>query len=210
TDDIDHADRPGGKRIVLATFGSLGDVHPYIALGKELARRGHRPVVATSGYWRAKVEAEGLGFAPVRPDAPEMDRMPEFIARLFDPRRGPEVVIGEIMMPAIRESFEDTRRAAEGADLLVSHPLTFAVPLVAGAGGIPWASSVLAPMSFLSAYDPPVLPPLPSLARLRGLGPRFHGPLFRLARRSTRRWARPWSDFRAELGLPTTRANPIF
>ncbi|RUL87292.1 glycosyltransferase [Tautonia sociabilis] len=203
------APRPSGKRILLATFGSLGDVHPYLAVARELKRRGHRPVIATSGYWREKVESEGIDFAAVRPDAPDPSTMHAFIARLFDPKRGPKVVIAELMMPALRASFADTRAAAEGADLLVSHPLTFTVRLVAEREGIPWASSVLAPLSFLSAHDPPTMPALPALARLRRLGPRFHRLLFRLARRAVEPWGRPWHRLRAELGLPRTAENPV-
>ena len=61
-------------------------------------------------------------------------------------------------MPVLRESYEDTLAAAEGADLLVSHALTFTTRLVAEKKGIPWASTMLHPIGFLSAYDPPVLP----------------------------------------------------
>jgi UDP:flavonoid glycosyltransferase YjiC (YdhE family) len=205
---VRHA--PTGSRIVLGTFGSLGDVHPYIALARELKRRGHRPSIATSEYWRSKVEGEGIDFSPVRPDAPDPDGMHDLMARVFHPRRGPEVVIREIMMPKLRESFDDTRTAAEGADLLVSHPLTFAIRLVAEAEGIPWVSSVLAPMSLLSAFDPPSLPALPALSRLRGLGPRFHRPLFRTFRSMVASWERPWRQFRLEVGLPPADDSPIF
>ena len=198
-----------GLRVVLATFGSLGDVHPYVALGKELLRRGHRPAIATSEHWRSKVEGEGLDFFPVRPDAPDPDAIPEFMARVFDLRRGPEFVVKEVMMPSLREGLDDTRRAAEGADLLVSHPLSFAVPLVAELSGVPWASSVLAPLSFLSAHDPPDLGRLPGLAMLRGLGPSFHRPLFRVLSGIAGRWVRPIHELRAELGLRPV-ANPLF
>ncbi|WP_169972731.1 glycosyltransferase [Tautonia rosea] len=204
------AHRPAGKRVVLVTFGSLGDLHPYIALGLELKRRGHCPVIATSEHWRSKVEAEGLPFAPVRPDAPDPDEMKAFLARLFDSRQGAKVVISELMMPALRESFEDTRRASEGADLLVAHPLTFSVRLISELDGIPWASSVLAPLSFLSSLDPPVLPIMSWLERLRWLGPRFHRALFHLGRLQTIDWVKPWHAFRAELGLPPTEENPVF
>jgi UDP:flavonoid glycosyltransferase YjiC (YdhE family) len=37
-----------GKRIVFCTFGSLGDIHPILALAREMKRRGHSPVSATS------------------------------------------------------------------------------------------------------------------------------------------------------------------
>lgn len=203
--------RPVGKRITLVTFGSLGDLHPYLAIGLELKRRGHSPVIATSEYWREKVEAEGLDFAPVRPDAAnDLDERRAFLARLFDTREGTRIVLSELMMPVLRESFDDTRRAAEGADLMVAHPLTFSVRLISELEGIPWASSVLAPLSFLSSLDPPVLPIMSWLERFRWLGPRFHQALFQLGRRQTIPWAKPWHALRAELGLPPTRENPIF
>ena len=36
-----------GKRILFAPFGSLGDLHPYMALAHALQQRGHQPVIAT-------------------------------------------------------------------------------------------------------------------------------------------------------------------
>ena len=51
----------GQKRIiVLTTYGSLGDLHPYLALAFGLKARGHQPVMATSAYYRRTIEAAGL------------------------------------------------------------------------------------------------------------------------------------------------------
>src|SRR5438270_12340631 len=55
-------------RIVLTTFGSLGDLHPYLALGIELRRRGHETLIATHADYRERAHAEGLEFAPIRPE----------------------------------------------------------------------------------------------------------------------------------------------
>jgi UDP:flavonoid glycosyltransferase YjiC (YdhE family) len=197
-------------RVVLTTFGSLGDLHPYLALALGLRARGHVPVVATSGMYRGKVEALGLAFHPVRPDMTDLEADPDLIRRLMDLRRGPEVVFNELVLPALPASFEDTLAAAVGADVLVSHPLTLATPLVAAKRGLPWASSLLAPIGFLSAYDPPVLPAAGLLARLRFLGPTLHRPLFAFLKRHFRHWAEPWHRFRAGLGLPPVNDNPIF
>ena len=68
--------------------------------------------------------------------------------------------------------------AAGGPDLLVSHVLTYATRWVAEKTGIPWAGIFLQPLGFFSAYDPPVLPQVPFLSKLRFLGPAFHRPLF--------------------------------
>src|SRR5439155_1555510 len=56
-----------GKRIVLATFGSLGDLHPILAVALGLKERGHRPLLVTQTEHKAKVDAVGVDFAPLRP-----------------------------------------------------------------------------------------------------------------------------------------------
>ena len=80
-----------GKRIVLTTHGTLGDLHPYLAIALGLRARGHRTVVATSEYHRRHVEAAGVEFRPVRPDITFADK--ELHRRLTEPRRGLERVI---------------------------------------------------------------------------------------------------------------------
>src|SRR5947199_192911 len=74
----------------------------------------------------------------------------------------------------------------------------------------PWAPPLLQPLGLFSAYDPPVLPQAPFLAKLRFLGPALHRPLFRCARRSVRSWSGPWHRLRAEVGLPPTSDSPLF
>ena len=61
------------KRGVFTTWGSFGDLHPFMALALELKQRGYVLVIATSPIYREKVEAEGIGFYPVRPDLPPPD-----------------------------------------------------------------------------------------------------------------------------------------
>jgi UDP:flavonoid glycosyltransferase YjiC (YdhE family) len=198
------------RRIVLTTFGSLGDLHPYIAMALSLQARGHEAVIATSGSYRQKVEALGIGFRAVRPDHPDPETGTELIRRIMDRRTGSEFVIREVMMSALRNSYLDTLTAAEGADLLVSHMLTFTTRLVAEQKAIPWASTLLQPLGFFSVYDPPVLPQAPFLARLRFLGPVFHRLLFWCGKRSVRSWSQPWHRLRAEIGLPPTSDSPLF
>jgi UDP:flavonoid glycosyltransferase YjiC (YdhE family) len=198
------------RRIVLTTFGSLGDLHPYIAIALGLKARGHEAVIATSGFYRPKVEALGLGFRAVRPYHPDPDGDAGLMRRIMDRRTGSEFIIRQLMMSVLRGSYEDTLAAAEGADLLVSHMLTFTTRLVAEKKGVPWASSFLQPLGLFSAYDPPVVPQAPFLAKLRFLGPAFHRALFGWARRSVRPWSEPWHRLRAEVGLPPTSESPLF
>jgi len=67
------ADHPKGKRILLTVVGSLGDLHPYIAIAVGLRERGHEALIATSNCYRQKIEALGLGFRTLRPDSEWVD-----------------------------------------------------------------------------------------------------------------------------------------
>jgi rhamnosyltransferase subunit B len=199
------------RRVVLTTVGSFGDLHPYIAIALGLQARGHDAVLAASQCYRRKIEALGLGFRAVRPDS-DWVADPTVMRRLMDLRMGTVRVVCEKLLPVLRESYEDTAAAADGADLLVSHPLTaYATRLVAEKVGIPWASTMITPLGFFSIYDLPMMPVVPNLSRkLRFLGPAFWGPLYWLGKRATRFLARPWYRLRAEIGLPPTgEGNPL-
>lgn len=51
--------------LVIATLGTRGNVQPYVAVGKELKRRGHLVTVATHEDYRTLVESNGLSFRGV-------------------------------------------------------------------------------------------------------------------------------------------------
>ncbi|HEU5430826.1 MAG TPA: glycosyltransferase, partial [Thermomicrobiales bacterium] len=202
----------GNCRVVLATFGSPGDLNPYLAIALELRRRGHEAVIATSACYRHRVESLDLGFHPVRPDQDLATPDPDFVDRLRKNWRSPATVFQEMFWPALEESYVDTLAAVDGADLLVSHSLAFTAPLVAERTGIAWASSVLQPLGFFSGYDPPVLgaAPAPFVERARRIGPAATRPAMSAAKAIVRPWNRPWHRLRARIGLPPTRDDPIF
>ncbi|HEY1498226.1 MAG TPA: glycosyltransferase [Acidobacteriaceae bacterium] len=197
-------------RIVFSTYGTFGDVNPLIALSLELKRRGHTPVLAIPEMFRPKVEPLGIGFIPVRPEQDPNDT--RLIAMIYDIKHGTETGLRKFLFPALRESYEDLLAAVEadgGADLLVTGELAYAGPIVAEKTGVPWASYVLAPFSFFSGYDPPVLPPYPTLAKVQETLPPLGHVVARFARLVTRKWPEPVYALRQELGLPRGK-DPIF
>ncbi len=197
-------------RIVLSSFGTLGDIHPLIALALELRRRGHVPVLAVPELFRSKIVGLGLEFAPVGPILNPEDN--QLVAMLMDIRKGTERTLREILFPAIRQSYRELLAVVEakgGADLLLAGELIYQAPIVAEVTGIPWASYVLAPLSFFSRYDAPVLPPYPMLARLQPALPGMGRVIARFARWVTRSWPEPIYQLRAELGLGRG-PDPIF
>ena len=184
-------------RIVFASLGSLGDLHPILALAGASRERSHTPVIAASETYRQYVLSLGFIFCAIRPD---FEPDPVVLERLFDPRKGPERMLREEIFPRVRETYLDLVEAGRGADFLVVGELLYVAPLVADKLGIPWANVILAPTSFLSASDPCILAPAPSLHRLRHLGQWPHRLIFALGRMVTRKWGRPLQDFRKELG----------
>lgn len=199
-----------GKRIVLATFGSFGDLHPYIAIARELNRRGHRPLIGSFAEFREAVETAGVEFAPLRPDMARFGEQATIMRKLVDPWRGPELLVRGMFMPHLRETYEDLARACRGADLIVTHPLAFTGPLLARKEGMRWVSTSLSPMTLFSAIDPPLLPAAPWMRWARRLGVAPYRLLFRIPRALVRRWEQPLREFRAELGLPATDAIAQF
>jgi UDP:flavonoid glycosyltransferase YjiC (YdhE family) len=195
------------RRIVLACWGSYGDLFPYLAVATRLRERGHQPVIATAPYYRDLVGQTGLAFHPMRPALDPSDSA--LIARVMDPARGSRVVIGEVTAPAVRDAFEDLEPVVRTADLVVSHPITFAAPLAARAHGVRWLSSVLAPTSFFSRTDYPVLPPLPRAVQVWRREPWAARAFFALVRRITRPWTEPVRALRADLRLSDT-GEPLY
>ncbi|HWN10255.1 MAG TPA: nucleotide disphospho-sugar-binding domain-containing protein [Pyrinomonadaceae bacterium] len=193
-----------GKRIVLSTFGSFGDIHPYIAIALELKARGHTPVMATAEVYREKMDAAGLEFRPIRPDMPsyeDEEALVKLSEELIDPYVGTEKVM-KLFTANPREVYDDLDQAVEGADLLLTHPLPLVGPIVAQKRGLPWVSSVLAPISLFSAYDPPVPPQFPPLYHLVSLSPVLGRLFYRIARHHLEKPMEPIYRLRAELGLP--------
>lgn len=200
------------RRIVLATWGSFGDVHPYLALAREFQRRGYAPSIATIPIYREKVEAAGIRFHPVRPDFPDPKQARDLVARVIDRRRGAQYIFRELLGPHIRETYEDTLAAVtSGGDaaVLVSHVIAVTAPLIAEKTGIPWVSTVLSPINFFSAYDPPMPPSLSWIHPLLRLHPMLARLFTALGRRATLPWVNAVRELRRELGLSVGK-HPLF
>jgi len=197
-------------RIVFQSFGSLGDLHPTLAIALELRSRGHDVSVATHEMYRARVERERLGFHPVPPDFADLGDSEELFRRSMDSHKGSEFVLREMVLPYTRAQFDALVTAARGADLLVTHPIAYAAPVAAEFLGIRWASTVLQPLTLFSALDPSVFPQLPWaepwVRRSRTLARVF----FALGRLQTRSWMRPVDRLRADVGLPPAQVHPAF
>jgi rhamnosyltransferase subunit B len=98
---------------------------------------------------------------------------------------------------------------AQGADFIITGELVYAARLVAEKLELGWALCALQPSSFFSAYAPPIYAEYSFLSKLYGLGLRFNRGLVNFGKFVTNSWAKPIYQFRAELGLPPLRGNPL-
>lgn len=191
-------------KILIATFGSLGDLHPFVALGHALAREGFAPVIATSAAYADYICGEGLGFTPIRPDADDLMRrlgmdLGEMARRMAEDDR---FLFDTLIFPHLQESFEDFCAAAEGAVAVVAHSLAFAARVAAEARGLPCVTILLSPLMAYSPDDPPAGSKAPFLtAPVGSLGRLYNRALLWSLSHAIALWAAPLRRLRREAGL---------
>src|SRR6476659_5282751 len=121
------ADEDRRLTLLLGAFGDPGHAFPIIALGTELAARGHRVVVDTWKRWRPEIEAAGMEFVPA----------PEY--QVFPTRERP-LKPYEAAVRAARETLP--RVEALGADAVVADILTPAPSLAGEMARLPVATLI--------------------------------------------------------------------
>ncbi|WP_326545308.1 glycosyltransferase [Mycolicibacterium sp. ND9-15] len=114
-------------KIVLASYGSRGDVEPCIAVGRELLRRGHEVRVAVPPELIGFAEAAGPAAVAYGPDVqPILDAHRRFWTSVFNSFWKIHVLIRlrrEIAGPVVQrwgDITETLASLAKGADLLVT------------------------------------------------------------------------------------------
>jgi len=194
-------------------LGSLGDLHPFIALGIALRARGASVVVACAAEYGLKVRNAGLAFRPVRPSFADMQQslgMDRAALTRAAITRG-DFLFRRIVMPSVQIAYVDLSVILADADLVLTSSLAFGARLAAERRTLPWIAIVLQPAMFLSAFDPPVLPGVAWLAPLlRRLGPGASTIALGLVKRAIGSLLGPVRRLRRDIGLPDTDRNPLF
>ena len=144
--------------ILMSCVGSAGDVHPFIAIGQALARRGHAVELLTSPHFRARIEAAGLACVPVGTEA-DFEQVVRH-ADLWNPRRGFSV-LWHALEHRLREAHALlVARAQPGRTVLVGSTLALHMRLAQETHHLPAAMVHLSPVCIWSAQAPAVLPGL--------------------------------------------------
>jgi sterol 3beta-glucosyltransferase len=179
-------------RILISTFGTHGDVQPFLALGQRLRAAGHTVAVCTSASYGPTTQALGLQYAPMS------NTMLDLTRALLDGSEATFTVVRQ-MGPAMRAMLEEEWHAAQAfaPDLLLYHPKMLGSYHIAEKLGIPLAMAI--PLPF---YTPTRAFPNPFFAGLR-LGGRANLASFQLMALTGGMYSGMTNRFRVTtLGLP--------
>jgi rhamnosyltransferase subunit B len=148
--------------ILISCVGSAGDVHPFIAIGQVLARRGHEVELMTSTHFAARIEAAGLTCTPVGTEA-DFDKVVHH-PDLWNPRTCFPVLWQAIAQRLVEAHSLLIARAQPGRTVLVGSTLAMPVRLAQETHRIPAAMVHLSPVCMWSALAPAVIPGLGDLS----------------------------------------------
>ena len=192
-------------RIGIQTWGSEGDVRPFVALGHALAKRGHQVemVYTEVGDRRYEAVAEALGFTARAVASPVVSpqRAVEIGTRLLRTRNQLQqglLISRELLEPTIQETFEAGSDLCRRSDLLVHHFLLHSARAAAELAGVPAITVQFAPLLIPSRHIHPAGTP-----RLGEWGNVIGWKLARLALNVT--LLRDVNRFRSSVGLPPVK-----
>jgi rhamnosyltransferase subunit B len=143
-------------RAILTPVGSAGDVNPFVVVGRELRRRGHRVTLIAPDVFADVVANAGLEFSSSG-SRDEFDRAtanPD----LWNARKGLSVVLG-LLTSQLRRAYaliEQTYVPHE--TILVGHALSLFTRVFEEKHRTPAVTLHLAPSIFRSDFRQPILP----------------------------------------------------
>jgi rhamnosyltransferase subunit B len=144
-------------RWLFTSWGSRGDLHPFLALGRGLIARGHEVTLVGHPEWREETELAGLRFAAT--DEPPRGNLlrdhPQILSSRWGGIPSLHALTREVIAPSFAPLMEVLLREAPAHDVLIAHHFVFPAAVVAELVRIPWATVTLAPGVVPSAYSLP-------------------------------------------------------
>ncbi|WP_310618541.1 glycosyltransferase [Flexibacterium corallicola] len=190
-------------KILILTYGSRGDVQPYIALGKGLKAAGHHVVLVTSERFREFVQENGLTYGYMNDDllaildSDQGKDLLENTTHIFQVlKQGLKLAknVGRMQRDLLCESWEIAQHVKP--DLVLFHPKALAGPHIAERLGIPAVLANPVPM-FVPTSERPVIG-IPDL-KLGGWYNRFS---YRVIRALFGQFSGKYvKEFRSDIGL---------
>lgn len=182
------------KRILIMTFGTRGDVQPYVALAEGLKAAEYEVALCTAESFRADVEAHAIPFLAMGNEL--LDLSKAIIGEGVEFRQ--RIALGKRIANAIRRMMDDEWAAAQAfkPDAIIYHCKCLASYHIAEKLNIPAAMSL--PLPF---YTPTKAFAVPFVAK--NLGGWLNRSTYRLIPLTNAMYAGSVNDFRTKaLGIP--------
>ena len=143
-------------KVVIATYGSTGDIFPLIRLGVALKESRHKVSFATSKAFRKDVESAGLFYRQLPPhwERRELMRCMAHIQKFRSPVRQLRELY-RLALPCFDDIIDGLDEALEDADCLISSYLFPVGKSIADRKGIPSVSYAFAHNTIPSGSYPP-------------------------------------------------------
>ena len=150
-------------RIVLSTWGSTGDVQPFLGLSERLLKAGHEIRVCTSGIYRDRFAKRGLDFyevgIPFDPD--RFNHLMDEIIKIKNPLKSALFIAREGILFGAEKWYQDCLKAMVGYDLAVCHSGDIPGQEAAIRNNLPWLTVSYCPGYLKTAHEAPA--PFPNL-----------------------------------------------
>ncbi len=189
---------PRFMRVVITAIGSAGDVHPFVAVGRELRARGHDVLIHAGAWYEEAVTAAGLSFEPMD----TRERYLEVTARkeLWDPRRAFPFIMNEAVLATLPALYGKIEAEAKRGAILVGSSLDLAGRLAQERHGAPFVTVHVAPAILRTLHRIPVFKGMGFVGRMP---PWFKRGFWWLSDRIfDPKWLPRFNEFRRGLGLP--------
>lgn len=185
------------QQFILATFGSVGDVYPFLGLGAQLVRRGHQVTLVSFSDYAPAARSVGLDFVPIGSWSEVESQLTG--VDVNDWRRMVKLLSG-IMTSHMAETYYAIAERARPETKVVAFTTALGARFASERFGLPLATLHLAPAGIRSVRAAPRF----GSAKLtpgiwQALAPFMYGLLDRVFDREL---CEKVASFRSEVGLP--------
>ena len=189
-------------RILIATIGTLGDVQPYVALGRALMEAGHEVTICTCAHFEPFVRECGLDYAHVNNDFIDFMHSPEGKIILGNAGSFWETIVTTVPMITKLGDLQERQMADVWAacqelapDLILYHTKAIGVPDFAEKLGVPCMLAFWLPMFVPTTTFPAMgFPELP-------LGPGYRWLTYQIIRKIMLMMSKRVRKWREQNGL---------
>jgi UDP:flavonoid glycosyltransferase YjiC (YdhE family) len=189
-------------RIGIQTWGSHGDVRPFMALAEGLQAAGHTVSLVICGIdgtdYADAQSALGVRTTLLAPPITSAEEGQKIAAAVFntpDPLRQVKTILTLAFEPVEQTMFDAAQRLAAENDLLIGHYFTHPLQTAAAQAGVPYVSVVLSHAGIPTAYDHP--------QSIKAFGKAGNRALWWITKLALNRILKPYPNrMRKQLGLP--------